>query len=91
MSAGGSSEPWETLQKAPIFSSCSFSVEWTSHARPTSLAMAAARWPRMVGVSLLPGSLTSERVKFWLSPMMTPSAKRGLHGGLVGRRRERRR
>jgi hypothetical protein len=35
----------------------------------------AARWPRMVGVSLLPGSLTSERVKFWLSPMMTPSAK----------------
>ena len=29
----------------------------------------------MVGVSLLPGSLTSVRVKFWLSPMMTPSAK----------------
>ena len=27
-----------------------------------------------VGVSLLPGSLTSERAKFWLSPMMTPSA-----------------
>ena len=29
----------------------------------------------MVGVSLLPGSLTSERVKFWLSPMMMASVK----------------
>ena len=37
--------------------------------------MSAARWPKTVGVSMLPGSLTRERVKFWLSPMMTPSAK----------------
>ena len=37
----------------------------------------------MVGVSLLPGSLTRERAKFWLSPMMTPSAKEDFDLGLV--------
>ena len=44
----------------------------------------AARRPRIVGVSLLPGSLTSERVKFWLSPTMMPSRKSSLHGCSVG-------
>ena len=55
--------------------------------------MAAARRPNSVGVSTLPGSLTRMRVKFWLSPMITPSANRRFDGGLVragrGRRRER--
>ena len=73
ISAGGSAEPCATLQKAPIFNSCSFSVEWTSHCKPTSCAISAARWPRIVGVSLFPGSFTRERAKFWLSPTMTPS------------------
>ena len=31
ISAGGSADPCETLQNAPIFSSWSLSVEWTSH------------------------------------------------------------
>ncbi len=38
----------------------------------------------MVGVSLLPGSLTSERVKFWLSPTMMPSAKAASRAALIG-------
>ena len=75
ISAGGSSDPCETLQNAPIFSSCSFSVEYTSHLQADFLAPSPRRAGReSVGVSLLPGSFTSERVKFWLSPMMTPSA-----------------
>ncbi len=37
--------------------------------------MAAARWPRTVGVRTLPGSLTRERVKFWAAARMRPSAK----------------
>ena len=37
--------------------------------------MALVRLPSSVGVRMLPGSLTSERAKFWLSPRMTPSSK----------------
>ena len=84
MSAGGSAEPCETLQNAPILSSCSFSVEWTSQSRPTSCAMSAARWPRTVGVSLLPGSFTSERAKFWLSPTIDALGECGFDGLPVG-------
>ena len=72
MRAGGSSEPCDTLQKAPIFSS--WSLPWSTPRREADfvshLRGALAEDGRG---QLLPGSLTRERVKFWLSPMMTPS------------------
>ena len=43
--------------------------------------MAAARWPRTVGVRTLPGSLTSERVKFCAAARMRPSSKPSLDLG----------
>ena len=53
----------------------------TSQRRPDWAHMAAARWPRTVGVRSLPGSLTRERVKFWAPARMRPSAKPSLYLG----------
>ena len=76
ISAGGSSEPWATLQKAPIFSSLILSAPKTSHLSPTSAAIFFARSARIVGVMRFEGSLTRSRTKFCDSPMMRASSKR---------------
>ena len=72
--AGGSSEPWATLQNAPIFSALMSSPSRISHSNPFSVAILRARLARIVGVSRLPGSFTSSRAKFCDSPMMRPSS-----------------
>ncbi len=59
-------------------------MEWTSQARPNSLAMAAVRLPSSVGVRMLPGSLMRVRAKFWLSATMTPSWKAVWVSGVMG-------
>jgi len=72
MRAGGSAEPWDTLANAPIFNSCSFSVNGlparrlTRHLRRADRESWASACCRLVD---------ERAVKFWLSPMITPSAK----------------
>ena len=74
ISAGGSGDPCDTAQNAPIPSSCSFAVECTSHSSPTASHIAFARRPSSVGVSTFPGSFTRARAKFCARASTSPSS-----------------
>ena len=72
MKRAGSSEPWATPRRAPIFSSAISSGPSTWQRSPAPPAISSAAAARVRGVRSLPGRVTRSRAKLVLSARMRP-------------------